>query len=111
MPTNDPRIDAYIKKAAPFAQPIMTRFRSLVHKAIPDVTETIKWSFPTFEHNGIVCAMAAFKEHCRINFWKASLMKDPERLLHKMGNTDMAAFDRLTSVKDLPSDKILIAYI
>lgn len=111
MPTKDPRIDAYIKKSAPFAQPIMSHFRSVMHKACPAVTETVKWGFPHFEHHGIICAMAAFKEHCRISFWKASLMKDPAGILRRMGKTDMAAFDRLTSLKDLPADKILITYI
>jgi len=42
MATKDKRIDEYIAKAQPFAQPIMIRLRELVHTACPDVTETIK---------------------------------------------------------------------
>lgn len=111
MPSTDPRIDDYIKKAAPFAQPILKHLRALVHKACPQATETIKWSFPHFEYKGILCTMAAFKQHCNFGFWKASLMKDDASLLKKVGNTDMARFDKITSMDDLPSDKILIAYI
>jgi hypothetical protein len=46
MGARDPRMDAYIKKSAPFAQPILTYLRAVVHEACPDVQETMKWSFP-----------------------------------------------------------------
>lgn len=111
MPTTDPRIDAYIQKSAPFAQPILEHLRSLVHKACPDVTETVKWGFPHFEHKGILCSMAAFKQHCSFGFWKGSLMKDDQGLLNKVGDTDMSHFDKITSLENLPPDKTLIAYI
>jgi uncharacterized protein YdeI (YjbR/CyaY-like superfamily) len=55
--------------------------------------------------------MASFKQHCAFGFWKASIMKDPEGVLQLMGKTAMGHLDRIESLKDLPSDKILIAYI
>ncbi|MGB8193342.1 MAG: YdeI/OmpD-associated family protein [Chitinophagaceae bacterium] len=111
MPATDPRIDAYIQKAAPFAQPILEHLRELVHKACPDVQETMKWSFPHFEHKGILCSLAAFKQHCSFGFWKGSIMKDEKKLLNVAENADFAHFDKITSLKDLPSDKIMISYI
>lgn len=111
MSATDPRIDAYIKKSAPFAQPIMKHLRALVHKACPEATETIKWGFPHFEYKGILCSMASFKQHCSFGFWKYSLMKDDKKLLNKVGKTEMGNFDRIVSMDDLPADKILIAYI
>ena len=42
MGKKDPRVDAYIKKAAPFAQPILAEFREIVHTACPGVEETMK---------------------------------------------------------------------
>ena len=39
MPTTDPRIDAYITNAAPFARPILTHLRALVHGTCPEVEE------------------------------------------------------------------------
>ncbi len=61
----DPLVDAYIAKSKPFAQPILTHIRELVHKACPGVVETIKWSRPFFEYKGMILAnMSAFKEHC-----------------------------------------------
>lgn len=111
MPSTDPRIDAYIQKSAPFAQPVLEHLRQLVHKACPGVEETVKWGFPHFEHKGILCSMASFKQHCSFGFWKGALLKDDQRLLNKMGETDMSQFDRITSLENLPSDKTLIAYI
>jgi uncharacterized protein YdeI (YjbR/CyaY-like superfamily) len=112
MPTTDKRIDAYIEKKADFAKPILKHLRELVHKACPDAEETIKWGMPFFDYKGsVLCAMAAFKEHCSFTFWKAKLMKDPEGILQVAERHAMGNFDRITSLKDLPSDKTLIAYI
>ena len=75
MGKKDPRIDAYIEKSAAFAKPILNKIRKLVHAGCPDVEETMKWQFPHFMHHGILCSMAAFKEHCTFGFWKGRLMK------------------------------------
>src|SRR5688500_10907415 len=106
--TTDPRIDEYISNAAPFARPILKHLRRLVHEACSGVTETMKWSFPHFDYYGILCSIAAFKQHCIFGFWKASIMKDPENILARVGKTAMGNFNKITSLKDLPSDKILI---
>lgn len=107
MPTKDSRVDAYIAQAADFAKSILRHFRQLVHAACPDVTETIKWSFPHFEHKGVLCNMAAFKQHCAIGFWKGEL------IFSKTAgeNEAMGHFGRITSLSDLPNDKVLLGYI
>jgi hypothetical protein len=48
MGQRDPRVDAYIDKAADFAKPILTQIRDAVHASCPDVEEAMKWSFPHF---------------------------------------------------------------
>jgi len=112
MPKKDPRIDIYIKKSADFARPILNHLREMVHKACPDVEETMKWSFPHFMYkDAILCSMASFKQHCSFGFWKASIMKDPNNILQLAGKTGMGHMDRIESLKDLPSTKILAAYI
>jgi uncharacterized protein YdeI (YjbR/CyaY-like superfamily) len=112
MTDKDPRIDAYIAKAAPFAQPILTHLRELVHQACPDVDETWKWSFPHFDYKGsILCSMAAFKQHCSFGFFKASLMEDPHGILTTVGKTAMGHLGQIKELKDLPKDKILKEYI
>ncbi len=72
MGSRDPRVDAYIAKSAPFAKPILTRIRKAVHKGCPDVQETMKWSVPHFDYKGMLCGMAAFKQHCTLAFLRAA---------------------------------------
>jgi uncharacterized protein YdeI (YjbR/CyaY-like superfamily) len=108
MPALDPRVDAYIEKSADFAKPILTHIRKLVHKACPGIQETMKWSFPHFDYKGTVCSMASFKQHCALGFWKQSLLESDAFPKNK---TAMGSFGRITSVKDLPSDKVIIELI
>ena len=108
MPATDARIDAYIEKSADFAQPILIHLRKLIHKACPQVVETVKWSMPSFEYKGILCGFAAFKKHCTFMFWKQSLLETDAFPKNK---TAMGSFGRITSLKDLPSDKVMIGLI
>ena len=88
------------------------KIRKLIFQACPEVVETIKWSFPNYEvHGSMLCNMASFKEHCAFGFWKATLLRDPEGILQVKDRNSMGHMDRITSVKDLPADRILIAYI
>lgn len=104
MVTTDPRVDAYIERSKDFAKPILTHIRTLVHEAFPDIVETMKWSFPHFDHKGIVCSMASFNEHCALGFWKQSLL---EKSAFPAERTAMGSFGRLTSIDDLPDDNTL----
>ncbi len=106
----DERVDIYIEKSPPFAQEILKHIRALVHQASPLINETIKWSFPHFVYKDNICSMASFKEHCTFGFWKASLMDDPYQLFGDRANA-MGSLGRLETLKDLPSDAILIEYI
>ena len=104
MGNRDPRVDAYIAKSPEFARPILDHIRDVVHQAIPDVREEIKWGVPFFVHEGPIAGIAAFKEHCAINLWKASLILGDKR-------TESAGqFGRITKLSDLPSDTKLKAY-
>jgi uncharacterized protein YdeI (YjbR/CyaY-like superfamily) len=107
MQHTDPRIDAYITQAADFARPILRHIRNLVHVACPDVQETMKWNCPHFERKGVLLGMAAFKQHCVMNFWKGKL------IMGKLPEEDfaMGQFGRITSLAGLPEDKILTGYV
>lgn len=108
MKNSDPRIDKYIQNAQEFAIPILEYLRKLIHKVCPDCQETMKWSFPHFEYKGeILCSMAAFKKHCAFGFWKEKLMIQSQNLLTDKGKTAMGDFGKITTLKDLPSAKIL----
>ncbi|MBK6834435.1 MAG: YdeI/OmpD-associated family protein [Bacteroidetes bacterium] len=111
MPKLDKRVDAYITKSNDFAKPILIHIRALVHKACPDVEETIKWGFPNFEYKGPMCSMASFKQHCAFTFWKAALLDEKSKLEIGEGRSAMGNIGKITSVKDLPSDKIMTTMI
>jgi uncharacterized protein YdeI (YjbR/CyaY-like superfamily) len=106
----NPKVDAYIAKAQPFAKPILSHVRELAHKACPDVEEEMKWSMPFFTLQGVILGhMAAFKQHCAVGFWgpemKAILNEDGV-----LSETGMGVLGKITSPKDLPPDKKLLTY-
>jgi uncharacterized protein YdeI (YjbR/CyaY-like superfamily) len=98
----DPRVDAYIAAAAPFARAPLEHVRAAMHAALPDVTEAIKWSHPFYLLDGKPFAsMAAFKAHCSLGFWTGGRPIAEEAA----GPRDkaMGQFGRIESVADLPS--------
>ena len=98
--SRDPRVDAYVARAAPFARPILEHIRARVHAAVPDVVETLKWSAPSFTRDGkILLMMAAFKKHAALNFWRGQELRGGEASGEAMGQ-----FGKLTSLADLPGD-------
>ena len=96
----DPRIDAYVERARPFAKPILQHVRERVHAAVPDVEETMKWSSPAYTLGGkILLVTAAFKEHAALNFWRG------QELRGEQANADaMGQFGKIASLADLPPD-------
>ena len=99
MPQPDPRIDAYIAKAQPFAQPILEHFRSVVAQALPEAEETVKWGMPHWTVKGKnLAGMAAFKAHCAF-------------MVHGDGRQSdaMGGYGRVRSLTDLPGDDDLVA--
>jgi uncharacterized protein YdeI (YjbR/CyaY-like superfamily) len=104
----DPRIDAYIAKAAPFAQPILKRLRAQVHAACPSVEETVKWQAPSFTYKGkLLCGMAAFKAHCTFGFWNGGLVTKGAQL----PSDAMGQFGRITTQHDLPPARTMKQYL
>lgn len=105
MPKKDARIDAYIKRALPFARPILKHLRAVVHAGCPQCEESIKWQMPFFDYKGPICFMSAFKAHAAFGFWKGKLIFGKEH------EGAMGHFGRLTAIKDLPNEKKLIGYV
>jgi hypothetical protein len=109
MVQKNPAVDAYIVNAAAFAQPILRRLRKCVHQACPEVEEKIKWGMPFFDHHGMMCSMAAFKQHCAFSFWKHKLLA-AEGLVPADGSA-MGQFGRIAKVSELPDDAALLRLI
>lgn len=105
--SREPRIDAYIAKAQPFAQTILNHIRERVHAAVPEAEEVMKWSAPAFVLDGkILIVMAAFKAHAALNFWRGQEIGDGSAKAGAMGQ-----FGKLQSISDLPDDDELDALI
>lgn len=107
MGRKNPRVEEYIARAPAFAKPILVEIRDRVHAACPDVEETIKWRQPSFEYKGLMCGMAAFKEHCVFGYWKAPLVLGAAA----EGANAMGYRDKITSVADLPSKSAFRAHV
>lgn len=101
--SRDPRIDAYIEKAKPFAQPILAHVRALVHRVLPGVEEGIKWGMPAFMLGGKnVAGMAAFKAHCAVMIHGEGRLGAEESRGEGMGG-----YGKVATLADLPDDAVL----
>ncbi|HTI65498.1 MAG TPA: YdeI/OmpD-associated family protein [Gemmatimonadaceae bacterium] len=108
MGTRDKRVDTYVARSADFARPILEHIREIVHEGCPEVEETIKWGFPNYQYKGMLCSMAAFKEHCTFGFWKGSLIVDAA---DRRSDEAMGQLGRITRLSDLPPRKKLVGYV
>lgn len=109
MTRKDPRVDAYIRNAAPFARPVLRHLRGLVHEAAPGIEETLKWRVPHFVQDGIVCGMAAFKAHCAFWFWRGGEVVGAKAAVR--GDAMGRQFGRITSVDELPPRAALLGWV
>lgn len=106
----DPRFDAYIAGAAPFARPILKHLRKLVHQACPKAEETMKWGSPFFMYRDkILCFTAAFKAHAAFGFWGPTMKK--VITADGRAKNGRGLLGRITNLTDLPPDKALLGYI
>ncbi len=108
MGKTDPRVTAYINKQQPFAKPILKYLREVVHEAVPECEETLKWSAPAYMHHGIVCITAGFKKHIAVVLWKGPLILDTKG---KRADEAWGDYGRVTSIDDLPARSTLIKYL
>lgn len=98
--SREPRIDAYIANAQPFARPILEKLRERVHAVVPTAEETLKWNMPTYTVDGkILLITAAFKAHAALNFWRGKELDSNHSSVGAMGQ-----FGKIAGVDDLPGD-------
>jgi hypothetical protein len=76
------QIDAYIGALGGWQRETAARLRRLVHEADPEIVEGWKWSTPVFSHGGDVCAIGAFRDHLKVNFFKGAALPDPAGLFN-----------------------------
>ncbi len=76
------RIDNQIVELADWRGLMVARLRQLILEADPDITEEWKWDTAVWSHQGLVCAVSAFKKTVKLNFFQGALLEDPHTLFN-----------------------------
>ncbi|MCY3002165.1 MAG: YdeI/OmpD-associated family protein [Planctomycetota bacterium] len=98
------KVDAYIAKAAPFAQPILNTIRERVLGSGVELEETLKWNSPSWTHEGkLLCGMAAFKAHCVFGFWHKDMQAEIAAAGKGKAGVGGIHRERLVSLDEVPS--------
>jgi hypothetical protein len=85
-------IDERIEELDDWRGKLLSRLRTLIHKADPDVVEEWKWSVPVWSHDGILCTGETYKKAVKLTFAKGAALEDPSGLFNSSltGNTRRA---------------------
>lgn len=87
------QIDAKIAALDDWRGKTLAQLRSIIHKADPDVVETVKWrGVPVWEHDGILCTGETYKAAVKMTFAHGAELDDPKGLFNSSleGNTRRA---------------------
>jgi hypothetical protein len=86
-------IDARIKDLGDWRGKLLTRLRTIVKEADPDVVEEWKWrEVPVWSHDGLICTGETYKNVVKMTFAKGAALNDPSGLFNSSldGNTRRA---------------------
>jgi hypothetical protein len=85
-------IDARIKELGDWRGRMLSRLRTLVKEADPDVVEQWKWNVPVWSHDGLICTGETYKNVVKMTFSKGAALEDPSGLFNSSleGNTRRA---------------------
>src|SRR6476620_2200310 len=86
-------IDARIKELGDWRGKMLSRLRTLVKEADPEVVEEWKWrGVPVWSHDGLICTGETYKNVVKMTFAKGAALKDPSSLFNASldGNTRRA---------------------
>jgi hypothetical protein len=76
-------IDERIAELGDWRGEMLSRLRSIIKEAVPDVVEEWKWrGTPVWSHNGIICTGESYKQVVKMTFAKGALVKDPAGLFN-----------------------------
>ena len=86
-------IDARIKELGDWRGEMLSRLRTLVKEADPEVVQEWKWrGVPVWYHDGMICTGETYKSVVKMTFAKGAALKDPSGLFNSSldGNTRRA---------------------
>ena len=77
------KIDARIDELGDWRGDTLALIRTLIKKAVPDVTEEWKWrGVPTWYHDGMICTGETYKDKVKVTFAKGASLDDPSGLFN-----------------------------
>jgi hypothetical protein len=76
------RIDKQIAELADWRGQMFVQLRKLIHEADPGITEEWKWETAVWSHQGLICALGAFKKSVKMNFFQGAFLEDPHKLFN-----------------------------
>ena len=83
MTTPSELIDARIKELGDWRGELLSRLRTLVKEADPEVVEEWKWrGTPVWSHDGIICTGETYKSIVKMTFAKGAALDDPSGLFN-----------------------------
>ena len=95
-------IDAYAKGLDDWRGEVVRELDTLVRRAAPEATGTIKWAQPVYEQNGPFAYVKAFSSAVNFGFWRGTDLTDPEGALEGTG-------DRMRHVKIRSAEDVDLA--
>lgn len=82
QPASD-RIDRKIAELGDWRGETLARMRALIHEALPDVVEEVKWmGTPVWSHQGIITTGETYKAVVKLTFAKGASLADPAKLFN-----------------------------
>jgi hypothetical protein len=76
-------IDARIKELKDWRGKTLSRIRTLIKQADPEVFEEWKWrGVPVWSHDGLICTGETYKTVVKLTFAKGASLKDPSELFN-----------------------------
>src|SRR5918911_1408310 len=86
-------IDARIEELGDWRGEMLSRLRTVVKEADPEVVEEWKWrGVPVWSHDGLICTGETYKNVVKMTFAKGAALQDPAGLFNSSldGNTRRA---------------------
>jgi hypothetical protein len=80
--TPSQEIDKFVNDLTDWRGKWIAKFRDLILKTAPEVTEEWKWGVPVWAYKGNVVASGVFKDHVKLNFFKGASLPDPKKLFN-----------------------------
>lgn len=82
-------IDARIEELDDWRGEMLSRLRSVIKEADPDIVEEVKWrkasnplGVPVWSHDGIICTGETYKDKVKLTFAKGASLTDPKNLFN-----------------------------